>query len=195
MMRAILLLAALAAAGSTQSSVPGKARGTSVAAITIEVFSDFQCPSCKALHDGAIKPLMADYVSKGKVYLINREFPLQQHAYAREAAAWATAAARVGKYDQVADALFAHQEEWSKDGRVEAVVTPALSAAELPKVRALAKSPEVAAEVERDVQKGRAANLQQTPTMIIAHKGKTYPVAGSVSFPILRRFLDDLLSK
>jgi hypothetical protein len=25
----------------------------------------------------------------------------------------------IGKYEQVADALFAHQEAWSKDGRVE----------------------------------------------------------------------------
>jgi protein-disulfide isomerase len=195
MIRAIVVLVILASATLAQPSVPGKARGVSAAAITIEVFSDFQCPSCKVLHDATIKPLLAEYVSKGRVYLVNREFPLQQHAYAREAAAWATAAARVGKYDAVGDALFAHQEEWAKDGRVEAVVTPALNAAEVQKVRALAKSPEVAAEVERDVQKGRAANIQQTPTMIISHKGKTYPVAGSVSFAILRRFLDELLTK
>jgi protein-disulfide isomerase len=195
MIRAILLLAAVATAIPAQTSLPGKARGVSAAAITIELFSDFQCPSCKVLHDATIKPLMAEYVGKGKVYLINREFPLVMHPYAREAAAWATAAARVGKYDQVADAMFAHQEEWSKDGRVEAVATAVLNPAEVQKVRALAKTPEIAAEVERDVQKGRAANLQQTPTMIITHKGKTYPVAGSVSFPILRRFLDDLLTK
>ena len=195
MTRRIVVLAAVAAAAFAQTSVPGKTRGTPVAAITAELFSDFQCPSCKALHEQTIKPLLAEYVTKGKVYLINREFPLQQHEHAREAAAWATAAARVGKYDQVSDALFAQQEQWSKDGRIEAVVAPVLSAAELPKVRALAKTPEVAAEVERDVQKGRSANLQQTPTMIISHKGKTYPVAGSVSFPILRRFLDDLLTK
>jgi protein-disulfide isomerase len=195
MIRTIVLLAAFAAATPAQNSVPGKARGTSVAAISIELFSDFQCPSCKALHDATVKPLMAEYVSKGKVYLVNREFPLQQHTHAREAAAWATAAARIGKYDQVSDALFARQDDWSKDGRVEAVVTPVLTAAEMQKVRALSKSPEIAAEIERDVQKGRAANLQQTPTMIITHKGRTYPVAGSVSFPILRRFLDDLLTK
>jgi protein-disulfide isomerase len=117
------------------------------------------------------------------------------HHYARPAAAWATAAAKMGKYAPVADALFAHQDAWAKDGRVEAALTAVLSPEEAQKAANLAKTPEIATEVEHDIQKGRAANVRQTPTMIITHKGKTYPVAGSVSFPILRRFLDDLLTR
>jgi protein-disulfide isomerase len=115
--RATLLLAA--GTMSAAQSPTGKTRGIPVAAITIELFSDFQCPACKVLHEQTLKPLIADYVDKGKVYLIYRDFPLPIHAYARQAACLACAAAHIGKYERVADALFANQDAWSKDGRVE----------------------------------------------------------------------------
>ncbi len=188
-------LTILAASVLAQSPTAGKTQGASVAAITIEIFSDFQCVGCKNLHDSTIKPLIDEYVNKGKVFLINREFPLPQHPHAREAAAYATAAARLGRYHAVADALFAGQEEWSKSGRVEATATAVLTAEEARKVRALANAPEVMADIEHDLQDGRAADVRQTPTLIIAHQGKRYPVSGGVSFSILRRFLDDLLAK
>jgi protein-disulfide isomerase len=189
---ATLLLAGAAAAAQSPS---GKTRGIPVASITIEVFSDFQCPACKALHEQTLKPLVADYVDKGKVYLIHRDFPLPIHAYARQAACLACAAAHIGKYEQAADALFANQETWAKDGKVEEAVAKAMSPAEAKKVFELAKSPDIAAEVERDTQKGRDAHLQQTPTLVVMHKSKSYPVAGAVSYAILRRFLDQLLAQ
>ena len=166
-----------------------------MASVAIEVYSDFQCPACKALHEETLRPLVADYVDKGKVYLIHRDFPLPVHAYAREAACLACAAGRVGKYELVADTLFAHQASWSKDGKVEEVVSRVLPAADAKKVLALAKTPEILAEVERDAQKARDAKLQQTPTMILTHKSKTYPVSGVVTYPILRRFIDQLLTQ
>ena len=42
---------------------------------------------------------------------------------------------------------------------------------------------------------GASHKVSQTPTMYVTHKGRTYPITGSVSYSILRKFLDDLLSK
>jgi protein-disulfide isomerase len=194
--RSATLLLTVAAAGATgQTPSPGKTRGVPMAAVTIEVFSDFQCPACKSLHEETLKPLVADYVDKGKVYLVHRDFPLPMHAYARTAACLACAAGRVGKYELIADTLFSTQGSWSKDGKVEDAVSRVLTPADAKKVLALSKTPEILAEVEGDAQKGRDAKLQQTPTMIVMHKSKTYPVAGVVSYPILRRFLDQLLTQ
>lgn len=192
---ATLLLTVAAAGAAGQTPSPGKTRGVPMAAVTIEVFSDFQCPACKALHEETLKPLVADYVDKGKVYLVHRDFPLPMHAYAREAACLACAAGRVGKYELIADTLFSSQGSWSKDGKVEDAVSRVLTPADAKKVLALSKTPEIVAEVEHDAQKGRDAKLQQTPTMIVMHKSKTYPVAGVVSYPILRRFIDQLLTQ
>lgn len=184
-----------AAAASAQPPGRGRTAGSPNAPITIEVFSDFQCPACKTLHDQTLRRLMRDYAATGKVYLIHREFPLAMHAHSREAASYACAAARLGKYDQVADVLFLTQEAWAASGKVDEIVSSVLTPAEAAKVRALAKEPGIAAEIDRDVELGKAAGITQTPTMIVKHRGTPYPISGAVNYDLLRRFLDDQLRK
>jgi protein-disulfide isomerase len=193
--RMATLLIAASAASAAPSTATGKTRGVPMARVTLEVFSDFQCPACKALHEQTLKQLVTDYVDTGKVYLVHRDFPLPMHAYARQAAGLACAAARLGKYDAAADALFADQDTWSQDGKLEETLVKAVGAAEAKRISALAKSPDVVAEIERDIQKGREAKLTQTPTMVVMHNAKSYPVAGVVTYPILRRFIDQLLAQ
>ena len=51
------------------------------------------------------------------------------------------------------------------------------------------------AAIEKDIELGKQANLQQTPTIIMSHKGKKYPVSGVVSYSILQKFLNSLLAQ
>ena len=172
-----------------------KAFGSRSAPITMEVFSDFQCPACRVLYQTVWHPLMEQYVQTGKVYLIERDFPLPAHAYSRLAAQYADAAFHIGKFEKVEDALFTNQETWEKTGDVDGTVAAVLTPAEMAKVRQLLKSPEVEAAINRDVALGQTNRVNQTPTMIITCKGQTYPVTGVVNFSILRQFLDQLLSQ
>jgi protein-disulfide isomerase len=197
-MRFIALLLSALTAGAMAVSAPapaGKTEGVPTAPVMMEVYSDFQCPSCKSFHDQNLLALRDDYISKGKLYLVYREFPLPMHAYGRQAASYACAAARVGKYPEVANALFAKQAKWSADGKVDEAACSVLSPALAQKVRALTKDPGVEAEIQRDVQLGQAAGVNSTPTMIITHKMKRYPVSGSLNYNLLRRLLDDLLAR
>jgi len=194
MIRAALLgslFIALASAGSPATG--GKALGNPQAPIRIDLYSDYQCPSCKALHEGTIKPLIKDYVETGKVYLVHREFPLQVHAHAREAACLACAADKIGKYQLVGDQLFRTQETWEKDGNVIAAACSVLSADDAGKLRALAIAPEIMTTVNSDIKAGQGESLGGTPTMIITKLIRRYPVPGVVSYPVLSRFLDSLL--
>ena len=188
-----LALAALAT--SAFAAFTTKGLGQSSAPVTIELFSDYQCPSCKTLHDQTVEPLIADYVHKGKVYLVHREFPLPMHQFARVAAAYAAAAFRIGKYEEVGNALFARQAAWSVTGKVDEVAASVLSAADAKKVRELAKQPAIEEEINYEVGLGRNADVNQTPTMVIMHKGKKYPIKGMVTYTVLRKFIDDLLKK
>jgi len=190
-----LFLCALIAGSTEPNEATGKAQGFPTAPIRIEVFSDFECPHCKLLYEDTLRPLMREYVASGKVYLIHRDFPLPNHAHAREAASYACASARVNKYEEVCSALFSRQASWSASGNVEETVASVLSPPELSKVRALAKDPKIAAEIDLDVALGQKARITQTPTMEITYNGRTTPVAGSVSYSILSRYLNDLLSK
>jgi protein-disulfide isomerase len=190
-----LFLCALVAGSVEPDSASGKAQGFPTAPIRIEVFSDFECPHCKLLFEETLRPLMREYVASGKVYLIHRDFPLPNHPHAREAASYANASARVNKYEEVSSALFSLQTSWSASGKVEEAVATVLSPPEMDKVRLLAKDPKIAAEIDQDVALGQKARITQTPTMEISYKGRTTPVSGSVSYSILSRYLNDLMSK
>ncbi len=169
-----------------------KSLGNPSAPITIEVFSDFTCPHCKLFHENELPMLMRDYVVKGKVYVVSRDFPLTGpgHQFSRPAATYATAAARIGKYPQVADALFANQATWAMNGQVWECVAAVLTPADQKKVQALSKDPGVAAEVERELQEGLSTGVNSTPTLVVNRGGKRFPLPSTVDYSLLRSFLD-----
>jgi protein-disulfide isomerase len=174
----------------------GKSMGTPTAPVRIEVFASFDCPHCRALHENVIPLVVKDYVVPGKVYLINREFPLsgQYHPYAREAANYATAAARVGKYPQVAEALFTNQAAWSTNGKVWDTVAAVLTPAEQKKVQALAKDPSVTSEVQAEYDEGVAAGINATPTIIVTQGSKRYPIPSQqLYYQFLKSLLDGMV--
>jgi protein-disulfide isomerase len=192
---ALISIAAVVLGSLAQADMPAKTSkvmGTPIAAITIDVYSDFQCPHCKALHETWMEPLIRNYVLTGKVQLIQHEFPLQQHPYARTAANYAAAADRVGKYGEVCDILFKKQDDWGKDGKVDQTVCSVLNAAEAKKVRELAKDPAILAQVQKDIDSGMAARLQRTPTVIVSYKGKHYNADVGATYASFARFLDSL---
>ena len=192
---------------------PVKTYGSKSAPITMEVFSDFQCPSCRSLYEQTLRPLINDYVASGKVYLIHRDFPLQAHQYGMEAARWGDAAARVGKFPDVEAALYDNQASWAADGNIQKYVGAALSPAEMKRVEHMVEACHASAgvkpagmnaqesnhgcmldsDIEKDAALGHQIPVQQTPTSIVTYKGQHYPVIGVVSYPILKQFFDSLL--
>ncbi len=177
--------------------VPNKASGSKSAPITIEVFSDFQCPACKQTFLQTLRPLMDDYVASGKVYLVHRDFPLPMHNHSREAARWANAAAQAGKFEAVEEALYTKQESWAANGNIEAVVAAVLSPAEMKKVRQwMQSSGPLDAAIDKDVELGKSRRVSQTPSLFVTHGGETVALPpGGVTFPILKQYLDYLLKK
>jgi protein-disulfide isomerase len=188
----VAMLMAVALSPAETDAKVTKVMGTPMSAITIEVYSDFQCPYCKRLHETWMGPLIKDYVRTGRAYLIQHEFPLPQHAYAKTAACYACAADRIGKYGEVCDILFKKQEEWDKDGKVDQTACSVLTPAEAAKVRALAKDPVILAQVQKDLDLGTQARLTRTPTVIVSYKGRHYPVDVMASYSSFTRFLDSL---
>ena len=124
----VVLVLVLGVAGSPAAQTKTtRAVGPVTAAVRIDLFSDFQCPACKALHEQTIKRVKEEFAQAGKIRLVHHDFPLPQHKYARQAAILAAAADRLGKYDAVSDALFHQQESWGQTGNVDAVVDSVLT--------------------------------------------------------------------
>src|SRR6187200_117767 len=88
----VFILAVGVAGSPAAQSKTSRSVGPVTAAVRIDLFSDFQCPACKALHEQTIKRLKEDYARQGKVRLVHHDFPLPQHKFARQAATLAAAA-------------------------------------------------------------------------------------------------------
>ena len=180
--------------GGVNDIDPSKAFGSKSAPIVVEIFSDFQCPACKALFVNTTQKVMDNYVNTGKVYLVHRDFPLPMHAYSRVAASYSRAAAHIGKCEPVEMALFQNQEKWEANGDVKGTVAGALSAAEMKKVQAIVESKQLEPLIEKDKSIGMTFPVSQTPTTVFHAHGQTYPYAGTLNYDTLKEFLDQLVA-
>jgi protein-disulfide isomerase len=171
--------------------------GSPNAPVTLEVWSDFQCPHCALLHFGAIKEAIGDCVASGKVRIVFRDYILPQMPFSRKAAQYADAAARIGRYERVCDTLFRTQQEWGRTGDVEGTLAKELTPAEMAKVRKIVVDPkslaEINAEIDADMALARKIPLESTPTMILSGRGKRYPLNGDVRYDLLGRLIDTIV--
>jgi protein-disulfide isomerase len=129
------------------------------------------------------------------MYIVDRAFPLQGHNFTREAFGYAVAAARIGKYQPVADALYAQQANWAVNGNVWGVVAAVLSPADQKKVQELSKDPGVQAEIDAEFREGVDSGINQTPTLILTANGKRFPLPPAPDYRLLKSMIDGLLPK
>jgi protein-disulfide isomerase len=173
-----------------------KAIGNPNAPITMEVFGDFQCPACRGFFETTVKQVIDDYVIPGKVYIIHRDFPLEMHPFARQAARLANAAAEFGQFEAIERALYDHQDEWSTKGNIEEVMASYFPPAQFKKFQAYESQhiSEINASIEKDRAMGMQRNVNQTPTIYITAHSKTEALpGGGVDYKLLKSYFDYLL--
>jgi protein-disulfide isomerase len=171
-----------------------KESGSPTARVTVEIYSDYECPMCAVLFRDTVPQLVAQYVQTGKIKLIHRDFPLPQHAYSRLAARYANAAGQTGYYDIVVAQIFKTQDVWNKTGDIDAQVTQVLPPGVMQKVRQLVKSDaRLDDTVTADVEMGRQDHLSGTPTVVVVANGKRQNLPSMPSFSLLKAYIEQLL--
>jgi len=165
------------------------------APILIEVFSDFQCPGCRQFFLDTIKKVLQDYCAGNQVCVTYREFPLDGHKYAREAARYSVAAHVLGRkqYQAVVEALYFQQPQWSEDGKLAAAVAKALSPEDSQRLRKILQDNSINRAIDRDVALGRRREITTTPTFFITARGREQRIVGGVPYPVLKDFFDRML--
>lgn len=136
-------------------------RGPANAAVTIVEFTDFQCPSCAAMHP-VIEEVLKLYGTK--VRFVVRDFPLAMHADARKAAEAANAAHAQGKFFEYAALLFKNQKELSVPSLKKYATELGLDRA---RFDAALDGGKFAAEVRHDIAQGELYGVGATPTIFI----------------------------
>jgi protein-disulfide isomerase len=172
-----------------------KESGSPTARVTIELYTDYECPACREFYLNVLPVLKREYIDNGKVRLVHRDFPLPQHKFTKIATRYANAAGQIGKYDLVAKQIFDTQPDWDQNGNVDAQIAKVLPPGDLVKVRDLvANDSHLDDSVNVDVQMGSYTDhLQQTPTIVIVANGKREVIGGAPPYGILKQYLDSKL--
>lgn len=140
------------------------ALGVATAPVTVVVFSDFQCPKCAVAH-AALEGIAK--TSNGRVRVVARNYPLEQHDMAFKAAEAAEAAFEQGKYWEYAQLLFANQKALSV-ARMKELATEA--GLDRTKFDAALDAGRFAATVDRDLVEGGRVGVQGTPAIYVNGK-------------------------
>jgi protein-disulfide isomerase len=172
-----------------------KESGSPSAPITVELYTDYECPACRAFYLDSLPNLTRDFVATGKVRLIHRDFRLPQHQYSKLATRYANAAGEIGKFDVVTQAIFQAQPDWSQNGNLDAVVAKVLSPGDMEKVRAMVKNDTHLDDitVADEAMANNLDHLNQTPTIVIVSKGKREVIGGGMPYMILKQYLEQKL--
>lgn len=197
---------------------PVKSYGSRSAPITIEVFTDYECPMCRTLYEQTLRPMINDYVAAGKVYLVHRDFPLAipAHRFSGQAARWANAAAQIGQFEPIEAAFYDNQPAWDASGDLEKYVAAAMPGADFKRLQRIMEgcTPpgptdkpgggvnqpshpcSVDPYIEQDIELGNKVPVAGTPTYVITYKSQRLPPgSGFVSWPVFKQFLDNLLAQ
>jgi protein-disulfide isomerase len=140
-------------------------RGPKDAKVTIVEFSDYQCPFCSQAEPLVDQVLQAYPKDVQRVY---KQFPLTSiHQNALPASKAALAAGKQGKFWEMHAKLFENNRELSADNYKKWAQELKLDVARFEKDMS---SPEVQAQIDKDQQEARAADVTGTPTIFVNGK-------------------------
>jgi protein-disulfide isomerase len=163
----------------------GPAIGGKRPKVTIVEWSDFQCPFCGRV-EPTLKQIMDTY--KDDVKIVWRNEPLSFHPNAMPAAKAAMAAAKQGKFWQMHDLMFAHQQELSDAKYAEWAMQIGLDFARWQKDK---ESPEIAAQIQKDNSYGQSVGADGTPSFFV--NGKF--ISGAMPFDTFKSVIDEQIKK
>lgn len=153
----VLLLTALSVCAVAEDNGP---------AVTIEIFSDFQCPYCKQFAP-AVRELESKGITGVHTKIEFHNFPLSFHPFAQLAAQAAAAAGEQGKFWEMHDLLFANQPALRREDLLKYARDLKL---EMPRFEKDLDSDRIKKLVAADKALGDAKKVQGTPTFFIDGK-------------------------
>jgi protein-disulfide isomerase len=144
-------------------------RGNTGARLTIVEFSDFQCPYCGRYVQQTFGQIDRDYLQTGKLRYVVRNMPLERiHPDAFRAAEAAECAGTQGKYWEMHDHLFAHQDALSADDLKKYAAEVKL---DMPAFEQCLASGALADKIRKDMDDAQEAGITGTPTFLFGVAG------------------------
>jgi protein-disulfide isomerase len=162
---------------ATITDLKGYQMGKADAPLTMVEFTDLQCPFCREYASTTFDEIKKNWIDTGKLRYISRDFPLDFHPFAMQAARAARCAGEQGKFWEMRLSLMRNANLLSTDYITKTAADLKLDSKTFAGCTASAKFD---AEIQAETQEGARIGVGGTPTFVL---GKTAP--NSVEGPML----------
>jgi protein-disulfide isomerase len=162
----------VAVQASDTSGFRGYLKGSPDAPVEITEFADFQCPFCQTFATLQMPTIDERLIQTGRVRWRYRDFPLQQHPFARLAAHSAACADEQGKYWDQHQRIYEGQSEWSEARDAGPIFRNYAKAAglDLGRYDACMKAGKYAGRIQASYNEGVQVGVNSTPTLLIGNR-------------------------
>ena len=159
---------------SDTSGFRGYLKGSPDAPVEITEFADYQCPFCQTFATLQMPTIEERLIKTGRVRWRYRDFPLQQHPFARLAAHSAACADEQGKYWDQHQRIYEGQSEWSAIRDAGPIFRNYAKAAglDLNRYDACMKAGKYAGRIQASYNEGVEVGVSSTPTLLAS--GRLY---------------------
>ena len=159
---------------SDTSGFRGYVKGSAEAPIEITEFADYQCPFCQTFATLQMPTIEERLIKPGRVRWRYRDFPLQQHPFARLAAHSAACADEQGKYWDLHQRIYEGQSEWAGARDAVPIFRNYAKAAglDLGRYDACMRAGKYAGRIQADYNQGVQLGVGSTPTLLVG--GRLY---------------------
>jgi protein-disulfide isomerase len=156
------------------SGFHGYVKGSANAPVEITEFADYQCPFCQTFATLQMPTIEERLVKTGRVRWRYRDFPLQQHSFARLAAHSAACADEQGKYWDQHQRIYEGQSDWAGEGDAGPLFRTYAKASglDLGRYDACMKSGKYAGRIQASLNEGVQLGVSSTPTLLVS--GRLY---------------------
>jgi protein-disulfide isomerase len=153
---------------SDTSGFTGYLKGSSTAPVEITEYADYQCPFCQTFATLQMPTIEERLINTGRLRWRYRDFPLQQHSFARLAAHSAACVDEQGKYWDQHRRIYEGQTEWASSGNAAPIFRKYAIAAgvDLGRYDACMRAGKYAGRIQADQNAGLALGVSSTPTLL-----------------------------
>ncbi|HEX5964252.1 MAG TPA: thioredoxin domain-containing protein [Gemmatimonadales bacterium] len=162
---------------SDTSGFQGYVKGAATAPVEVTEYADYQCPFCQTFATLQMPTIEERLINTGRLRWRYRDFPLQQHSFARLAAHSAACADEQGKYWDQHDRLYQGQSDWAAARNAAPIFRKYAQASGLDVGRydACMQAGKYAGRIQADYNSGLQLGVSSTPTLLVngrLHRGR-----------------------
>ena len=167
----------------------GYIKGSESAPVEITEFADYQCPFCQTFATLQMPTIEERLIRTGRLRWRYRDFPLQQHQFARLAAHSAACADEQGKYWQQHDRIYQGQGEWAGGDAADHFREYAGAVGlDLDRYDDCMKSGKYAGRIQASYEEGTRLGVGSTPTLLVGDR----LYRGRIDSDAIARLVDSL---